>query len=203
MLNTCVTFIASKVTISHFYVDNLQCLSSVPLFGDRDGVSELPDRIQAIIPAYSFTCRGQIVQWGACVDPHNENYDIYFQVWRPMGDSGCYSPVGSNFVNNGDPGSVHNVRRCVVLDVPENEQITVEPGDVVGFHSTYADDDDDGGGVELDEGADHVVWYNGQNSPDTNSVCTGVGGDLSSQRNSGAPVITAMIGKDWIHIWQE
>ena len=199
MLITCVALKSQSLI---FYVDNSQCLSSVPLFGDRDRVSELPDRIQAIIPAYRFTCRGQIVQWGACVDPHDQNYDIYFQVWRPTGASGCYSLVGSNFVDNGNPGSVHNVRRCVVLDVPENEQITVEPGDVVGFHSTYAVESD-GGGVELDEGADHVVWYSSQNSPDTNPVCTGVSGDLSSQRNSGAPVITAMIGKDWIYIWQE
>ena len=67
----------------------------------------------------------------------NDGYDIYFEVWRPTGTDGCYSLVGSNVVDNGAPGNIHNVRACIVIDVPEDEQVIVEPGDVVGFYSDH------------------------------------------------------------------
>ena len=38
-----------------------------------------------------------------------------FEVWRPTGTDGCYSLVGSNFVDNGAPGNVHNVRCCTEM----------------------------------------------------------------------------------------
>ena len=52
------------------------------------------------------------------MDPRNttnDRYDIYFEVWRPTGTDGCYSLVGSNFVDNGAPGNVHNVRCCTEM----------------------------------------------------------------------------------------
>ena len=182
-------------------VDNSRCLLSAPLFGDRSGGDpKLPNSIQAIIPAYTFTCRGSVVQWGACVDPREDNneYDIYFEVWRPTDTIGCYSLVGSNFVDNGAPGNIHNVRACVVIDVPEDEQVIVEPGDVVGFYSDHVNGN---GGVELDEGTQYAnleVWYRNpsQNDLEANSLCVGVGEDLSTRHAGEAPVITAKIGKN-------
>ena len=75
-----------------------------------------------------------MVQWGACVQPRgsDERYDIYFEVWRSTGVDGCYSIVGSNFVNNGDPDIP---RGCIVYDVPEGQRIMVEAGDVMGFYT--------------------------------------------------------------------
>ena len=71
------------------FVDNSQCLLSAPPFGDRDRVPRLPSSIQAIIPEYTFTCRGSVVQWGACVILHNTNNDRYFEVWRLTNTNGC------------------------------------------------------------------------------------------------------------------
>ena len=196
-----------KILSIGFILDNSQCLSSAPLFGDRDGVPRLPNSIQAIIPAYTFTCRGSVVQWGACVDPRSDNdqYDIYFEVWRPTGTNGCYSLVGSNFINNGVAGNVHNVRACVVIDVPENQQVVVQPGDVVGFYSDHVVGNGDGG-VELDDGTQYAnleVWYRSlsnpsQNDLEANSLCVGVGEDLNTQRTGDAPVITAILGKNLV-----
>ncbi len=186
-----------------FFPDNLQCLLSVPLFGDRSGAPRLPNSIQAIIPDYTFTCRGSVVQWGVCINPRENNdfYDIYFEVWRPTNTDGCYSLVGFNFVNNGVAANVHNVRSCIVIDVPENDQVIVEPGDVVGF---YTDHDDGTGGVELDEGAQFAnleVWYR-FSEPDleANALCVGNGEDLPTLQTGGAPVITAVIGMSLLTI---
>ena len=136
---------------------------------------------------------------------NNDRYDIYFEVWRPTGTDGCYSLVGSNFVDNGAPGNVHNVRACVVIDVPEDEQVIVEPGDVVGFYSDHVIGNGNGG-VELDEGTQYEnleVWYRSISNPsqsdlEANSLCVGVGEDLSTQRTGDAPVITAVIGKNLV-----
>ncbi len=194
--------------IGLFSLDNSQCLLRAPLFGDRDGAPRLDNSIQAIIPEYTFTCRGSVVQWGACVNPrsNDDQYDIYFEVWRPMDTDGCYSLVGSNFVNNGVAANVHNVRSCIVIDVPENDQVIVEPGDVVGFYTDHRDIDDDDdsgtGGVELDERAQFTnleVWYRSLSNPsqselEANPLCVGNGNDLPTLRTGDAPVITAVIG---------
>ena len=185
------------------FLDNSQCLLSAPLFGDRDGVPRLPNSIQAIIPEYTFTCRGSVVQWGACVNPRGDNdrYDIYFEVWRPTGTDGCYSLIGSNVVTNAVAGNIHNVRACIVIDVPDNELVTVQPGDVVGFYADRVNGNGNGG-VELDEGTQYEnleVWYRSnpsQSDLETNSLCVGVGEDLDIPRTGGAPVITAVIGKN-------
>ena len=131
-------------------------------------------------------------------DGDGDGYDIYFEVWRPMDTNGCYTLVGSNFVNNGVPGEdVHNVRSCIVIDVPEDELVIVEPGDVVGFSSNG------NGGVELDEGVQYAnleVWYRSNPSQEDNSLCVGVDEDLATQRTGGAPVITAVIGKSLVPV---
>ena len=82
-----------------------ECPQGLPLFGDREPSSVLPDQIQTILPTYIFTCSGRVVQWGACISERasGDRYDIYFEVWRQTGVDGCYSIVGSNFVNSGDP----------------------------------------------------------------------------------------------------
>ncbi len=182
------------ILISH--AANSQCPQGLPLFGDRDPNSELPDKIQAILPTYTFTCSGPVVQWGACVQPRggSERYDIYFQVWRSNGVDGCYSIVDSNFVADGDPDVP---RGCIVYDVPEDQRIVVEPGDVMGF---YSDHNRDSGGIEVDTDVDLDVWYRTLSNPtqsdlEDSSLCIGATGDLNTLSTSGAPVITAVVGK--------
>ena len=141
-----------------------------------------------------------MVQWGACVQPRDvERYDIYFQVWRLTGDDGCYSIVGSNFVDNRDPDIP---RGCIVFDVPEEQRIMVEAGDVMGFYSDRVDRNN--GGIEVDTAVNLDVWYRTLSNNPTQSdledspLCIGSPGDLNTQfPTSGAPVVTAMVGKDY------
>ncbi len=57
----------------------------------------------------------------------------------PQGAEGCYDFVGQNYLENGIPGQRNTpLDHCVVLeDIPPEYQISVEPGDVVGFYSVY------------------------------------------------------------------
>ena len=182
----------------YLYTGNSQCPQGLPLFGGREPHNELPDKIQAILPTYTFTCSGQVVQWGACVQPQgrNERYDIYFQVWRSTGDDGCYSIVGSNFIADGDPDIP---RGCIVFDVPEDQRFTVEAGDVMGF---YSDHNRDRGGLDLDTDVDLDVWYRTLSNPtlsdlEDGSLCIGANQDLGTlSSDSGAPILTAVVGKD-------
>ena len=169
------------------YTAQQQCgVANLPAFRDRrDDNDEYlgrppADRLQAIVPAYTFNCTGRVTEWRACVDlgSHRERYYIQFQVWRPTGVPGCYRLVGFNAppeptfdgmgeVNNADqllqPGERDSpLDRCVRLPVSEDEQIEFQPGDVIGY---YADrfredgEDPDNGGVQV-VSDQNVVVYN-------------------------------------------
>ena len=152
-----------------FRVDNLP-----PLEDQSPRRAPDCDRFQAIVPNYTFQCSGRVTGWGACVQPggnENEDYYIQFQVWRPTGISGCYSLVDFNrpVEENGDdgflspPGDDSDLDHCVVLSVPENQQIEVQSGDVVGYYVDFfrsgVDRENDGGIQWIEGGNDVVVYY--------------------------------------------
>ena len=137
---------------------------------DSDTDNRENDRLQAIVPAYTFQCSGRVTEWRACVQPggrNDEQYYIQFQVWRSTGIEGCYDLVGSNsplddedseeFLSpQGD--SDDPLYRCVVLPVRESQQIEFQPGDVIGYYVDHFsrgdggiqwidDSDEDEGGV--------------------------------------------------------
>ena len=188
-------------------------VANIPVFQDqrdnpdqRDRIPLEPDRIQAIIPAYTFTCHGRVVQWGACVERGGggERYDIDFQVLRrsPVSDPGvdCYSLVGSNFIDNGRPNDPpHRVDRCIVYDVPLEEQVLVQPGDVVGFFSDNVNRDDNRDGVQVVESRqDVVVYYRERDTipvTDPESCMFAVGPGQIDSSTVAAPVITAVVGE--------
>ncbi len=125
----------------------------------------------------------------------NEQYTLNFQVWRPQksGQESCFSLIGSNFGQNLRP-----TRRCVTLDVSENDWIEVEPGDVVGFYSEHIGRNR--GGVVVDRSSVGVTtWYEEEAStcqdPLACSLSIGSAGDLQSSERDGAPVITAAVGR--------
>ena len=182
------------------------CLPNIPPFMDRGGgnTPRLPNGIQAIVPAYTFGCYGRILEWGACVEPGNrrERYDIHFQVWRsqPAAQISSFSLIGSNVQRNLRPS-----RSCVTVTVPVDEQIAVEPGDVVGFYFSHTNPRRrmEPAGVQVDNNAAGIdIWYE-DGSPlcslDSNpqSSCAlsiGAAGDLRL-RTTGAPIITVEIGE--------
>ena len=119
---------------------------------------------------------------GACVQPGSSSsflHYIQFQVWRPNG-SGCYSLVGFNrpVGNNGEDGFLSPpddrndpLRRCVVLSVTEeDQQIEVQPGDVVGYYVDRFRNgfDRDEGGIQWIENHNNVVVHYKQETEDDN-----------------------------------
>ena len=169
------------------------------MFGDQTDTRIQADRIQAIIPAYTFTCHGRVVQWGACVQSGGggERYDIDFQVLRqsPVSDPGvdCYSLVGSNLIENGQP-----VDRCILYDVPVEEQVLVQPGDVVGFFSDDVNRDFNDSVQVIESRQDVVVHYRERDTipaTDPESCMFVVGPGQIDSMTVGAPVITAVVGE--------
>ena len=151
-------------------------------------------KTQAIIPAYSFNCSGNVTRWGAYVEPggSSEVYFVQFQVWRPSQFEGCYALVGSNRLKQIPP-----INSQIKLEVPEEERIQVQPGDVMGFYTQHWNGS---GGIQLSAStaADSLpVWYAGViMSTDTGACRLSVGEDrtLSSMINR-KPVVTAVVGK--------
>ena len=165
------------------YAGQQQCgVDNLPAFGDRTrdsdylGSPRTPDRLQTIIPAYTFDCAGRVTEWRACVDSgaSSERYYIQFQVWRPTGVPGCYTLVGYNapqppMYNQGSPTFISNwdqmlqpADRCVLLVVSEGEEIEFQPGDVIGYYVDRFDHngrDHDDGTLQL-VSDQNVVAYN-------------------------------------------
>ena len=169
---------------SALYTEQQQCgVANLPAFGNRrDDNGEYlgrprADRLQAIVPAYTFNCTGRVAEWRACVDQGGdmERYYIQFQVWRPTAVPGCYTMVGYNAPQEPTLGGMERVNNtnqllqpgdpldhCVLLPVSEDEQIEFQPGDVIGY---YADRFRDNGNNEGNGGVqvvsdENVVAYN-------------------------------------------
>ena len=179
---TCSTdhFIVSSALYTEQQQQQQQCgVANLPAFGNRKEDANFlgrppADRLQAIVPAYTFNCTGRVTEWSACVEPGGgrERYYIQFQVWRPTRNPGCYSlveynappdPIISLGVLSADqllqPGDPEN--HCVHLPVNEDEQIEFQPGDVIGYYVDRFKDDDkdhDGGGIQVISDQNVVVY---------------------------------------------
>jgi len=125
-------------------------VQNLPTFDDQGGggVERIQPGTQVIIPDYSFTCYGNITQWGAWVERPggNERYTLNFQVWRRsgggQGTTGCYDLVDNNLFQMLEPEDGE-----IVVLVAKEDQIQVRPGDVVGFSVVSSNRQDNG--VEL------------------------------------------------------
>ena len=96
-----------------------------------------------IIPDMNFTCSGTVVQWIAVADirdpnaPHNAMLDI----WREnSNEPGTYNRVGR--IELGICGSEEILgmkifSKCIL---PQNERVSVQPGDVVGVELPRRDE---------------------------------------------------------------
>ena len=149
---------------------------------DADSDTE-SDRLQAIVPAYTFQCSGRVTEWRACVQPgdsSDEQYYIQFQVWRSTGIDGCYDLVGYNSPLDADeslvpdsvitidgervlcPGRDNAPDCCVVLPVRESQQIEFQSGDVIGYYVDRfrdGEDRDDESSIQWIENDEVVVYY--------------------------------------------
>ena len=195
-------------------------LHSLPVIAQSCSVNNLPtfqdnigggrphlefDQLQVIVPSYTFNCHGRVVQWGACMqpggNPNNDIYELEIQVLRPLpvgqDDILCFSLVGMYSQTGGPNSPPANIDRCIVIDIPEDDQIPVRPDDVVGFYSDFLRNDD--GGVQLDTNREDVtVFYQERvNIPPTNpSSCSLIAGANNiAATTTAAPIITVVVGE--------
>ena len=183
-------------------------VSNLPTFQDFDGSGGRQhidrDAVQVIVPSYTFNCHGRVVRWGACVRRGgNELYELEFQVLRPLpvdqNDIQCFSLVGM-YSQIGIPNfPPDNIDRCIVIDIPPDDQIPVQPGDVVGFYSDNRIREDDCDGVQVDESRTDVTAFYRERisipapSPSSCMLIAGINGiDTTTM---AAPVITVVVGK--------
>ena len=107
------------------------CLQNTPEYGGGGGLLRLANGNLYLIPAYTFSCHGNVTQWRAYVKTGGgqDIFNIMFYVFRPSTDStlpNCYFLVGiDRLVDAAPTGS------SVILDV-SIDQLPVQPGDVVG-----------------------------------------------------------------------
>ena len=189
----CPAACATAVPLS---VHSQDCLQNTPVYGNKGGggVPRLENDNLYLIPAYTFSCHGNVTQWKACVERggESERYTIVFTVYRPSGPAlpNCYDLVGSNILADAAPTD-----SCVTLDVPV-DQVSVQPGDVVGVIPMSNKTDN---GIEIDISVTRVTtWY----TPINNLIIGGVG-PCQFRVSDGnlplsvplAPVITAVVGE--------
>ena len=162
-----VAFWISLTEQRHCGVDNLPPYGDQRRSSDPEFLGKPPDdRLQALVPAYTFNCTGRVTEWKACVEQggEKERYYIQFQIWRPTGVTGCYQLVGYNEPFGSSFQDIETLlqpfHHCVELVVRENEQIDFHPGDIIGFYTDRLkkDKNPNDGGIQV-VGDQHAVMY--------------------------------------------
>lgn len=113
-----------------------------------------PQGQQVIMPQLTFTCGGYISSWSAHTLVLTRSnfltlltHVALFQVWRPTPDNLSYTRVGSNLLEFAGqtlrdgitliPGTNDTAFFSFAQEVPPNDQILVQPGDVVGWYVPF------------------------------------------------------------------
>lgn len=111
----------------------LQCAQNLPNFVDQGEYSPgLLVGIQALVPTYQFSCHGRVTRWGIATERQGK-HSIYLQVWRTTErhhEFPAYALIGANKFDIEPPKS----RILYYISPPTMDQITVQPGDVIGFY---------------------------------------------------------------------
>ena len=135
-------------------------------------------------------------------NPVNDVYELELQVLRPLpvdqNNIQCFSVVGSYSQTGGPNFPPDDINRCILIDIPSDDQIPVQPGDVVGFYSNYLGDNADDG-VQLNESREDVtVFYRERANipaPIPSSCMLIAGSNNIDSTTTAAPVITVVVGK--------
>ena len=134
--------------------------------------------------------------------PVRDIYELELQVLRPLpveqDDIQCFSMVESYSQTGGPNFPPDNINRCILIDIPSDDQIPVQPGDVVGFYYDYRNTNGIGG-VQLDTArTDITAFYRERASipaPILSSCMLIAGLNNIDSTTTAAPVITVVIGK--------
>ena len=132
-------------------------------------------------------------------NPDRDIYELELQVLRPLpvdqNDIQCFSVVGSYSQTGGPNFPPDDIDRCILIDIPSDDQIPVQPGDVVGFYFDLLRND--GGSVQLD-GEDITAFYRERANipaPSPSSCMFIAGSNNIDSTTTAAPVITVVVGK--------
>ena len=196
----------NKVLISLPVIAQSCSVNNLPTFENQNERPHIDtDEVQVIVPSYTFNCPGRVVQYGACVQPGGNSerdlYELELQVLRPLpvdqNDIQCFSLVGSYSQTGGPNFPPDDINRCILIDIPSDDQIPVQPGDVVGFYYDLMRNDD--GGVQLDTArTDVTVFYRERTNipaPNPSSCMFITGPNNIDSTTTAAPVITVVVGR--------
>lgn len=87
--------------------------------------------LQFILLSYHFGCEGTVTKW-ELYTVNNGSHPIEFQIWRVntrVSNKFTLSLVGTNYFSDAMPDSSN----LLALPVPPEQQIKVQPGDMVGI----------------------------------------------------------------------
>lgn len=141
-----------------------------------------------------------------CTAGTGSRLSIQLQVWRPVGELGNYYSLAGYNERTIDS----NNDNCASLGVADSDQVTVWPGDVVGFYVQRSGRDERTILIQEESSSNVTVYYDilrnkrgvrehyiiGENSdryPQSEST-----GELT-QSLIGAPLLTAIVGKPVQH----
>ena len=198
----------NKVLISLPVIAQSCSVNDLPIFESQTGGRPRIElgQLQVIVPSYTFNCHGRVVQWGACVQPggmpDREIYELELQVLRPLpvdqNDIQCFSLVGSYSQTGGPNFPPGDIDRCILIDIPSDDQIPVQPGDVVGFYYDHRNGNGDGG-VQLDTARTDVTAFYRERAnipaPTPSSCMLIAGPNNIDSTTTAAPVITVVVGR--------
>ena len=114
-----------------------------PPFMDRHDAFPQTDPVQVshpfrfIVLSYQFGCEGTVTKW-ELYTVNNGSHPIEFQVWRgdtSISNTFTLNLVGTNYFQDAQPDS----NNLLSISVPVEEQIQVQPGDILGI-STFEND---------------------------------------------------------------
>lgn len=106
-----------------------------PDFPDLDSASQSSASLteQFVVPHYMFMCSTVITSWEAIINTEKQSSLIQFQAWRWNLNVSGYQIVGSNTFSRKYMDGVRQKAKRFVYTVQEpQQQIHVEPGDIVG-----------------------------------------------------------------------
>ena len=86
------------------------------------------DDFQGIFPEVGFTCSGRLVTWvfGAEWEGNTQSF-TELQIWRPVGDDGVYTKVGSTTIDTPQ-------NRTHLYHYPLSSPLAFQAGDVLGYY---------------------------------------------------------------------
>ena len=142
------------------------------------------NRIQALIPAYRFSCRGIIVQWGVSTEKMGGHL-IELQVWRKT--SYAYRKVGGNrFTEAPKKG-----QKLMYLTPDPEDRIKVEPGDFIGVFASNNLSTENSYRIQYESSSEVTVFY-AYSKYAMNSIHTQ---EINTLSLAVAPILHVEVGK--------